>query len=47
MSGEITLHDIQGVMEDNKEKITNIFIEIFKEGLDQSHCNCNNAIIEL
>ncbi len=47
MSGEITLHDIQGVMEKNKEKITNVFIKIFLMGLDQSHCNCSSAILEL
>ncbi len=44
---EITLHDIQGTIEKNKEKITDIFIKIFQQELHQSNCNCNNAIIEL
>lgn len=47
ISGEIALHDIQGAMNRNKEKITEIFIEIFKQGLNQQNCNCNNSIIEL
>lgn len=47
MVEEITLHDIQGTVEANREKITNLFIKIFKEDLDQAHCNCTNAIIEL
>ncbi len=47
VSGEITLHDIQGAMQKNKEKITNIFIDIFKEELSQNHCNCSHSIVEL
>lgn len=47
IKGEIALHDIQGAMNKNKEKITKIFLKIFLEGLDQNSCNCNNAIIEL
>lgn len=47
MKEEIALHDIQGALEGNKEKITNVFIRIFKDDLDQHHCNCNNAIIKL
>lgn len=47
ISGEIELHDIQGAMNRNKEKITEVFIEIFKQGLDQEQCKCNNSIIEL
>jgi 5'-methylthioadenosine phosphorylase len=47
ISGEIALHDIQGAMNRNKDKITNTFIEIFKQGLDKDNCNCRNSIIEL
>lgn len=47
ISGEIQLHDIQGAMDKNRENITNAFIHIFKQGLDQNNCNCNDAIIEL
>ncbi len=47
IGGEIALHDIQGAMNRNKEKITQLFIQIFKEGLDQEKCNCKSSIIEL
>ncbi len=47
MTGDIALHDIQGTIEGNKEKITKVFIKIFKEVLTQENCNCNNSIIEL
>ncbi len=45
--GDITSHDIQGPLASNKEKLTKAFIEVFKEDLDQDHCNCNNSIVEL
>lgn len=45
--GEFTVHDIQGAIEKNKDKITEIFIQIFKEGLDGHNCNCQNSIIQL
>lgn len=44
---EIALHDIQGTIEVNKEKITEVFIKIFQENLTQDNCNCTNSIIEL
>jgi 5'-methylthioadenosine phosphorylase len=47
IGGEIALHDIQGALAGNKEKITKAFIKIFKEELNQAHCNCNNSIVEL
>jgi len=47
ISGEIAIHDIKGTMDKNKEKITEVFIRVFKEGLDQEHCSCKNSIIEL
>lgn len=47
ISGEFTLHDIQKSVNKNREKITEIFIKIFNQGLDKNHCNCNNSIIEL
>ncbi|NMA86798.1 MAG: S-methyl-5'-thioinosine phosphorylase [Tissierellia bacterium] len=46
-TGEITFHHIQNAMEKNKAKITEIFIKIFKEELNQKQCNCNNSIVEL
>lgn len=47
IKGEFTSHDIKGTVETNKEKITNIIIKIFREGLDQDNCNCKDSIIEL
>ena len=47
ISGEIELHDIQGSVDKNRDKITDICIKIFNQGLDKDHCSCNNAIIEL
>lgn len=47
ISGEIALHDIQGALEVNKEKITNVFIKIFGEELNKKNCNCEGSIIEL
>lgn len=47
MVGDITVHDIKGTVEANREKITNLFIKVFKDKLDQNHCNCTNSIIEL
>lgn len=47
VKGEFTLHDIQGSVDKNREKITQIFIQVFKEGLDQKTCNCNDSLIQL
>lgn len=47
IKGEITLHDIQGTLSANKEKISKAFLRVFSQELNQQHCNCQNAIIEL
>lgn len=47
ISREFTLHDIQGSVDKNRDKITQVFISIFIQGLDKNHCNCENSIIEL
>ncbi|MFA5576291.1 MAG: S-methyl-5'-thioinosine phosphorylase [Tissierellaceae bacterium] len=47
MKGDISIHDIQGSISRNKEKMTDVFIEVFKHGLDQDSCSCRNSIIEL
>ncbi len=47
ISGEIELHDIEGAVDKNRDKITSLCIKIFKDGLDQKNCNCGNSIIEL
>lgn len=46
-SGEFTVHDIQASIEGKKDKITEVFLKVFQEGLDQNNCSCNNSIIEL
>jgi len=43
----ITLHDIQGSLADNREKLTRAFLRVFQGGLDQENCKCKEAIIEL
>lgn len=47
IKGEIALHDIQGAMDKNRERITEVFMKIFSEGLDKEKCNCNNSLISL
>lgn len=47
ISGDIQIHDIKGSMDKNREIITKAFINVFKKGLDQDKCTCNNSIIEL
>ncbi|MDI3528326.1 MAG: 5-methylthioadenosine phosphorylase [Thermoanaerobacter sp.] len=48
MKGSITLHEIKDTLELNKEKVIKTFIRVFlEEKLDQNHCSCNRAVIEL
>ena len=47
VSGEIELHDIEAAVDKNKDKISNICMKIFKEGLDKDNCTCGSSIIEL
>lgn len=47
ISGEIELHDIEGAVDKNREKITDLCIKIFKEALDKENCKCDDSIIEL
>lgn len=44
---DITLHDISGVMDRNKENITNAFIKVFSGKLDQDSCKCKHSRIRL
>lgn len=46
-TSEIELHEIMGSVDEKRDLITETIIEIFKEGLDKEHCNCENSIIEL
>jgi 5'-methylthioadenosine phosphorylase len=43
----ITLHDIQGSLSENKEKITKVFLKVFQGCLSQENCMCKEAIIKL
>ena len=45
--GEIALHDIQGTMNTNKEKITNAFVAILSGRLEQAGCKCNQSTMKL
>lgn len=45
--GNFTLHNIHESINEKKDIITEVFIELFKEGLDQNNCNCKDSIIEL
>lgn len=47
IGGEIAIHDIQGSVDKNRERITEVFIKVFQEGLDQENCNCKDSIIQL
>ncbi|WDV46142.1 MTAP family purine nucleoside phosphorylase [Clostridiaceae bacterium M8S5] len=44
---DITLHDMQAALADNKEKITRAFIEIFSSDLSQENCMCVEATFKL
>lgn len=44
---EITLHNIQDALTENKEKVTKIFLKVFQGSLNQENCMCKNAVIEL
>lgn len=44
---EITLHDIQGALVSNKDKITKAFMEILSSDLSQENCMCTKAVIQL
>lgn len=46
-AGKHDLQEIQDSVNENREKITEVFIRIFKEGLDQESCYCKNSIIQL
>jgi len=45
--GEISIHDIKGTIGDKKDKLTEIFIDVFKNGVDQELCRCTSSVMEL
>lgn len=44
---KIAIHDIEGTLADNKEKITMAFLDVFSEELNQENCRCSKAVFEL
>lgn len=44
---DITLHDIQGAMDKNKENITEAFLKVFSKKLSQNNCKCRNSTMKL
>lgn len=45
MTTEIVGHDIDATMKDRKDTLTELFLKVFNEGLDQEHCNCSDSLI--
>jgi len=47
MKAEVSGHEIKSSLADNKEKITEVFMNIFNGDLDQKHCRCTEAAINV
>jgi len=47
MKSEVSEHEIKNSLADNKEKIIEVILNIFQEGLDQKHCRCTEAAINV
>lgn len=43
----MAIENMNELLAENKQKITQAFLNVFKGKLDQGNCNCNNAILEL
>ena len=43
----MAIENMNELLKENKEKITKVFLQIFKGNLNQDNCNCNNAILQL
>ncbi|MFW6280700.1 MAG: S-methyl-5'-thioinosine phosphorylase [Halanaerobium sp.] len=43
----VNIHQIKKSLNENKEKITEIFIEVFRDSPDQNNCNCKDAGIRV
>lgn len=43
----VNIHEIKRSLTANKGKITEVFIEIFRDGLDQKNCHCKDAGIRV
>lgn len=46
-SDKIALHDIEGALEKNKEKVTGVFIKLLLGDLSQDNCSCANSLIRM
>ncbi|ADQ14629.1 S-methyl-5'-thioinosine phosphorylase [Halanaerobium hydrogeniformans] len=44
---ELNSHNIKDLISANKSKITEVFMHIFLEGIDQKNCNCGDSLIEI
>lgn len=47
VKGDISIHDIQGAIGLNKDKLTSVFVDVFKQGVDQKACRCTSSIMDL
>lgn len=45
MTTEIAGHDIDATMNQRKDTLTELFVKVFNDGLDQEHCNCPDSLI--
>ncbi|MDO5717657.1 MAG: S-methyl-5'-thioinosine phosphorylase [Tissierellia bacterium] len=45
MTNIIESHDIDSVMSEKKDLLTGLFVDVFKEGLGQENCNCQDSLI--
>lgn len=45
-NGEI-FHDIKNAVGNNKERVMNVFLNVFKENLEQEQCRCNKSTMRL
>ena len=46
-SEDIAIHDITAAMNKNKQALTSLFISILTGNMDQDHCSCATAVMEL
>lgn len=44
---QIVMHDIQTALGNNKDKLTRVFLHVFREKLDQDHCTCPSSVVQL
>ena len=43
----IAMHDIKASMDKNRQNLTGLFLAVLTGKLDQSHCSCATAVLEL